>query len=236
MDWATGIGTALGGWFGYKGTKDQNIASAMQAQNQMDFQERMSNTAIQRRMADLRKGGLNPILAGKHDASTPSGAMAPQFNRAAVALSNMSTAAQIANVTAQTSYIKTQTNALQQKSWWGRLVNKIAGLFTSGAGDIERTAGEMQKHPDWDKPIWERGNDGKLFGQDFYGDLMDWFTQGEPTKKKVNDVFVESTRKGSDSPWIPATKDHYLNKGNKLKKQILEAWKSAREIARRGRW
>jgi len=117
--WGTLLGGAALGAFGYKGAKDQNIASAQQAQRQMDFQREMSNTAIQRRMADLKAGGLNPILAGSKEASSPSGAMAPQFNKAQAALSNLSTAAQIANVTAQTNYIKTQTNALQQKSWWG---------------------------------------------------------------------------------------------------------------------
>lgn len=126
-----GVGSLLGAGLGFLGQQDTNAnqasiaqqtnqMSAEEAQRNRDFQERMSNSAYQRQVADMESAGLNPMLAyiKGGGASSPSGSQA-SFTSAQYqspikgALESRLTSAQSAKTEAEVPKIKAETDLTQ---------------------------------------------------------------------------------------------------------------------------
>lgn len=141
------------------GAKKQNRANERIAQADRDFTERMSSTAYQRSMADMRKAGLNPILAYQQGgASTPGKAGIAAVNEGAGAGEHIASAVgKYTTAAAMRQNIKLSTAQTQKTTSEARIAEN-----NERVSDIKRQIEEDYYGSDIGAMLYEMG----LAGQD----------------------------------------------------------------------
>jgi len=175
------------------GTHMRNKSAKAASARQMAFQREMSDTSYQRGMDDMKKAGLNPILAGRlGGASTPTGSTYNPENVATPAtnayLQTQQIMANVDQTEAQTAKILAETDVINESQ--GSFVGRNFEYFKKEILKILNSSKDLKEK---EKAI----NDLKPINRDIYKDTPNFkLRKSKSIKSNIKKSGSKTTYKG----------------------------------------
>lgn len=140
-------GSLVSGFLGKEGQESANQTNMQLGREQMEFQERMSNTSYQRAVRDMQAAGLNPMLAySQGGASAPMGSMPQVQNAVGAGMASASQAASTMQGIAQVVATLAQTEKTDAEAELIRRQTLPAELYGfQGWGNLYKTHEETRR-------------------------------------------------------------------------------------------
>lgn len=209
-----GLGAIAGAVGGLASTILGNNSAKHEAQSNRDFQEEMSNTSVQRKVADLKAAGLNPLLAvssASSGASTPSGSQADIKHFDPTVITTMMNGLANAKLTqAQAKAQENENSIFETKADSVRLQNRLLkeGVLTAQVEreltvaktfkEREEILTEAYKRANIEASTEKIRNEATLLGI-----TNDYYTNGRYSEEFLNNYpgFVQDKSAEVNNPW-----------------------------------
>ena len=234
--WMVPAAMVATGMMAQRGAEAANAANAQLAHNQMQFQERMSRTAVQRQVQDMKAAGINPMLSARMGgASTPSGQTAVMQNTARAGVEAAMMSASLKNM--QASARKTNAEAEVIEGTGVRTAEaKLQGILESNTSQNikNREAGELLRAR-LQKMNFSVGRKGQRFTGDnaYQMQVMQEFRAMGYEYNRISDMSaLDDAKKSPQLYQIAKFKEEWERAAAEADKSVTEAdWMNAMKAA-----